>query len=486
MKQPIAFFLSICLLFSQTFAFCGFYVAKADASLFNNTSQVILARKGNKTTVTMQSDYEGDLKDFAMVVPVPEVLARDQIRVVDASIFEKLDSYSGPRLVEYYDQNPCGHQIVLYNMLPGAVNVGFGLGNAMSDSAFGVTVEAEYEVGEYDILILSAKESDGLETWLTRNGYKIPAKAASVLKPYIQNGMKFFVVKVNLENMTALGQQSLSPIQLTYHSDKFMLPIRLGMANAKADQDMIIYAFSNLGRIEPTNYRVVDIPTDREIPTFVQEEFGDFYKSLFKKAWACEDKEAVFTEYAWDLSEINPVKCDPCPFTPPTYTDLEEAGVFWIKPTLPDGSLNPDYNRVFMTRMHVRYNAERFPQDLSFQVTPNEKRFQGRYIITHSDIQSTDCEEGRPYLEKVVERREKEVRELRSLTGWTVKDNHAYLQEARAALSKTPEKKADKGNLFLLFLGENWPWGLPGIALMLVFHYLWSRRRKPYKAYKLI
>ena len=40
--------------------------------------------------------------------------------------------------------------------------------------ALGVTIEAEYEVGEYDILILSAEESEGLITWLNSNGYKIP------------------------------------------------------------------------------------------------------------------------------------------------------------------------------------------------------------------------------------------------------------------------------------------------------------------------
>ena len=42
-----------------------------------------------------------------------------------------------------------------------------------SDS-LGVTIEAQYTVGEYDILILSAQQSTGLETWLRENGYRIP------------------------------------------------------------------------------------------------------------------------------------------------------------------------------------------------------------------------------------------------------------------------------------------------------------------------
>ena len=34
-------------------AFCGFYVAKADTSLFNQASQVVLVRDGDRTVITM-------------------------------------------------------------------------------------------------------------------------------------------------------------------------------------------------------------------------------------------------------------------------------------------------------------------------------------------------------------------------------------------------------------------------------------------------
>ena len=46
-------------------AFCGFYVAKADAKLFNKSSKVVLARDGQQTAITMASDYEGEPKEFA-------------------------------------------------------------------------------------------------------------------------------------------------------------------------------------------------------------------------------------------------------------------------------------------------------------------------------------------------------------------------------------------------------------------------------------
>ena len=62
-------------------AFCGFYVSKADGTLKNKTSQVILVRDGNRTVITMYNDFKGNLKDFAMVVPVPVVLPRTTLKL---------------------------------------------------------------------------------------------------------------------------------------------------------------------------------------------------------------------------------------------------------------------------------------------------------------------------------------------------------------------------------------------------------------------
>ena len=88
-------------------AFCGFYVARADARLFNEASQVVLVRDGPRTVVTMSSDYQGPVKDFAMVVPVPTFVEREQIHVTDGALVEHLDAYTAPRLVEYFDPDPC-------------------------------------------------------------------------------------------------------------------------------------------------------------------------------------------------------------------------------------------------------------------------------------------------------------------------------------------------------------------------------------------
>ena len=91
-------------------AFCGFYVGKADAGLFNEASQVIVVRRDNRTVISMANDYRGELTEFALVVPVPKVLERGQIRIGERKLFERIDAYSAPRLAEYYDADPCARR----------------------------------------------------------------------------------------------------------------------------------------------------------------------------------------------------------------------------------------------------------------------------------------------------------------------------------------------------------------------------------------
>ena len=408
-------------------AFCGFYVAKADTKLFNRASQVVLVRDDDRTVLTMANDFKGDPKEFAIVVPVPTFLERGQIHVAERALIEHLDAYSAPRLVEYFDDDPC--MVYLERAVPAPMSVGGGVAgdSARRANSLGVKIEASYTVGEYDILILSAKESAGLETWLREEGYRIPPGATGILGTYLKQGMRFFVAKVNLAEQSKLGFSYLRPLQVAYESPKFMLPIRLGMVNAAGPQELFIYALTRKGRVETTNYRTVKLPSDREVPLFVKDEFGDFYKSMFSRQVNRHDMSAVFLEYAWDMAW-----CDPCAADPLNAEELQELGVFWLdggngrgrprplpgRPTiLPPGPAPQD---VFLTRLHLRYDGEHFPEDLVFQETADRENFQGRYILRHPWTGKANCPAARTYRAELRERRERDAQTLASLTGWDI------------------------------------------------------------------
>jgi hypothetical protein len=394
-------------------AFCGFFVGKADADLFNDASKVVLVRDGNRTTISMLNDYRGPLKEFAMVVPVPVVLQKQDVKTPFRALFERIDAYSAPRLAEYYDHDPCVPLPPRAMAMPQMMARPSG---RMAESAakLGVKVEAQYTVGPYDIVILSASQSDGLETWLRQNGYRIPRGAAKVLGPYIKQNMKFFVARVNLDEHAKSGDQFLAPLQFSFTSEKFMLPIRLGMLNARGPQDLVLWVLTRNGRVESTNYRTLKLPANMNVPPYVKVDrehgFGPFYKALFDEQAKRESLRAVFTEYFWDMGW-----CDPCAADPLSAQELKNLGADWVSGDTRQGA------RVMLTRLHVRYTPESFPEDLAFQETADRQNFQTRYVLQHpAKIEPESCAAAAPYLKSVLERKEKEAQTLASLTGWDI------------------------------------------------------------------
>jgi hypothetical protein len=262
-----------------------------------------------------------------------------------------------------------------------------------------------------------------LETWLKENGYRLPRGASEVLGSYIKQKMHFFVAKVNLQEQSKLGFSYLRPIQVAFESPKFMLPLRLGTLNADGYQELFIYTLTQKGRVEPTNYRSVKLPTGMDLPVYVKSRFKDFYRDMFDQQVKKVDMRAVFTEYAWDMNW-----CDPCAAEPLSVDELRSLGVFWLKTDgpafVPGQARRPgppiDGARdVFVTRMHVRYDAQRFPEDLVLQETADRNNFQARYVLRHPwKSEEGSCPATDDYRREVLRRQENEARQLADLTGW--------------------------------------------------------------------
>jgi len=381
-----------------------------------------MVREGTTTVLSMQNNYRGPTEDFAMVVPVPIVLEEENVKVLSDDLFTKIDALGAPRLVEYWEQDPCPPEIDYDDYAEGGAEPTGAMPKDLAeelpspDDDLGVTIEAEFDVGEYNVVILSAKESNGLEKWLELNKYNIPKGAAGVLKGYIEQGLFFFVAKVDVEKVSfdsESGQATLSPLRFHYDSKDFSLPVRLGLLNADGAQDLIVNVLAMNQRYEATNLKNVTIPTNLLVDKSVQKDFAQFYVSLFD--YVLQDYPgAVVTEYAWQA-----MSCDPCPdgsfgsggltgaLTP---GDLMTLGADVL-------SAPPAWNSWVLTRLHARYTAEQLKEDLVFQEakpiiggrgTPTGwpakvaeegakessfNNFQGRYITLHPWEGKMECKE---------------------------------------------------------------------------------------------
>jgi hypothetical protein len=334
------------------------------------------------------------------------------VKVLPKDVFARVDALGAPRLVEYWEVDPCR---------PPTADDCAGCSKADSaespsagpQDAGSVRVEAQFEIGEYDVVILSADDSSALDSWLRTNKYNIPEGADPILAPYVASGMKFFVAKVDPKRvMFEKGQAALSPLRFHYDTPEFSLPVRLGLLNSSGSQDLIVNILAKQ-RYELANYENVTIPTNIRVSNDVRKDFPSFYEALFARTLE-KNPNAVVTEYAWSAAT-----CDPCPTEPLNPSELATLGADVLEsasdeaPSRP-GGFSSGLNFT-LTRLHARYTKDSLGEDLVFKQAspiaggrgiPDRKgnleqkledlgapcsspfgcgydNFQGRYVILH-------------------------------------------------------------------------------------------------------
>src|SRR5258708_36523366 len=92
---------------------------------------------------------------------------------------------------------------------------------------------------------------------------------------------------------------------------------------------------------------------------------------------------AIFAEYAWDMNW-----CDPCAADPLSQDELKRLGVFWLEGGEGNGGPAPYRGGgggadAFLTRLHVRYDPDHFPEDLVFQSTGDPSNFPAPDVLPH-------------------------------------------------------------------------------------------------------
>ena len=356
---------------AAAWGFCGTYVGGAGTEIYNNVSEVAYVRDGDRTTLTLYSDVAGDTDDFAMIVPVPEVIGADNLHTVDAELFRQLDQYSSPRRVRYDCED----------FRPAEADVDTDTdADSDTDTDWNVEVEAEYVVGEYSVVILSSGDAGDLQGWLDQHGYAMPADERGILQSYIDAESYFLAARLN-DDEELPPSNRLSPLQFSYEasSEMMSLPIRIGTLSAGGVQDVIIYAMNPYadGRMAISNYTEAELEEScmwqPEGEHFNDEAFASFYTGQLEAAYA-EHGAFWTTEYAWGGG-----KCDPCEGPAPDPSTLLTFGM-----SEEDAS---SFN-LFFTRLHARYAPEEATQDLMLYSTGLFEQSQQRYIDYVYELES--------------------------------------------------------------------------------------------------
>ncbi|MEY3212203.1 MAG: hypothetical protein RIT28_2684 [Pseudomonadota bacterium] len=407
--------LSLALCPTAAFGFCGTYVGDGASTLQNRTSQIVLVRQYDQTTLTLSSDYSGDAESFGLLIPVPPALVAEDISLVDPQWIQDIETYTNPRLVSYTCEDfggwePPDHRAALGVSMPGAVMLSamacsdnsLYMGDNWADpmaSESTVEVEAEIAVGEYDVVLLTAEESADLLRWLNLNGYVIDQVAEQMLQEYIDAGSAFLAAKINLERVSLEEELRLSPLRLRYTSEAVSLPLRLGTLNSTGVQDLVLHVISDLeeSAYGISNYNRVYIDDECMSRELADGSFSPFYDDVLNTTLTPEGPgEATWLlEYAWNVSPWGP-HCDPCPpeslEIPVPETTLAGLGFEWDEVDSWSGGL-PSFA---ISRIRMRYAPEQINEDLMLYSMGYVENTQVRYIRHDSVLEGVlpVCGEG--------------------------------------------------------------------------------------------
>ena len=219
------------------------------------------------------------------------------------------------------------------------------------------------------------------------------------------------------------------------------------MVNADGPQELFVFALTRKGRVETTNYRTVKLPTDMDLPLYVKDEFAPFYKAMFAEQVRPRGHARRVPRVRVGHELVRPVRGGSALARRAAEARRLLAGRRPSPGPMPLGQrprpmppVRGGAVETFVTRLHVRYDAAHFPEDLVFQETGDRSNFQGRYVLRHAWSGSDRCEAATDYLSSLPARYEKDAQSLATLTGWKIADIRRKMNVAPVAANPPVEK----------------------------------------------
>ena len=280
----------------------GTLVSTADGGITNDVTYAVLLHDGTRAALTIANTYVGPRADFAMILPVPASVGPDDVKVPPGLVFQKLELLTSPRVVEYWEQDPCAATTAAAKTT-GSMKVDPRL--EVRATPMQVAAEVTFEAGPYEVTFIEPKSGAELETWLMKNKYRAPVGARTVFEPYIRDKQKFLVARLAWDKLNKPGAMVALPLlRVIFPAKDLHLPLRLSLMNTGPRHDFTLYVVGR-DRYEAANYSNAIIPTNLDVKPETRSAPDSFYATLFD---ATAGKGATWvTEYAW-----SPHSCQYC------------------------------------------------------------------------------------------------------------------------------------------------------------------------------
>ncbi len=218
--------------------------------------RMVFSISQTQTVLWDQVRYAGDPTQFAWVLPVQPGA---QIELSHDAFIAALDASTQP-VVQGPTQKYCGNGFGYDSRSSGGVGCGSSSdtasafapsGGEASDSGTtpGVTVVSQDTVGPYQAVTLRSSMGDALETWLTTNGFAVPASIQPTLSAYATEGFDFIALKLR----PGQGVRAMQPVRIVTQGADPSLPLRMVAAGVGAHVGLELYVIGE-GRYRTQNF----------------------------------------------------------------------------------------------------------------------------------------------------------------------------------------------------------------------------------------
>ncbi len=183
-------------------------------------------------TFTVQPRFEGNARDFGMVIPTP---GRPKLHEMPRDFFKELAVFT---ILEPMDIGKY-KKLIRY-----AGAGGFGAPREEAKRHSTVRVLEAGIVGSLDYKIIQADRADDLYQWLKDNKYHYAGDEAT-LDHYLKRGWTFTVMKIDAMQMKKRPDGTydgeVTPTRFQFASDKLVYPLRITQLSVKDHTEALFY-----------------------------------------------------------------------------------------------------------------------------------------------------------------------------------------------------------------------------------------------------
>jgi len=225
---------------------CGGLFCSSSSPVDQSSERIIFSQNADDTvTAVIQIFYRGPSERFAWVLPVP---GKPDVGVSTDAAFDALDDRTDPTYVLTREvAGRCAQVEAEFDDYGTDASIGPDE-NYESDADAGVapepvvSIEDRGNVGPYDFVVLSVDQSadepeERLVEWLQENDYDVFSETASVIAPYIEDGLNLLAIKLTKDSQTG----SIRPLRVTYESQGPSIPIRPTALAATPDMGVKVW-----------------------------------------------------------------------------------------------------------------------------------------------------------------------------------------------------------------------------------------------------